>query len=172
MTKAKFGQTIVTAEHKVRPGSTFTVFHYDNGLIITDGGLAIDVRRRQRNGFVSHAHTDHIAPHEVALCTAATGCLYQLRLGSRRVIELPYRQPVDWGNLRLTAYPAGHCLGSAMLLVERDDMSLLYTGDFKLAQPLTCEPAELSAADVLIMECTFGTPRHRMPAREVICATR
>ncbi len=107
-----------------------------------------------------------MAPHETAYCTPATGRLYRLRMGERRaVLELPYRQPFQFGEARLTTYPAGHCLGSAMLLVECDGRRLLYTGDFKLGESATSEAAELPRADVLIMESTFGQPRYRMPPR-------
>jgi putative mRNA 3-end processing factor len=142
------------------------MFHWDNGLFLTRPRLGLDVRRRQPHGFVSHAHSDHIGPHELAYCTAATARLYRLRLGERRrTVDLAYRQPREFGDVRLTLYPAGHCLGSAMLLVESDSGSLLYTGDFKLGESATAEPAELPRADVLIMESTFGKPRYRMPPR-------
>ncbi len=142
------------------------MFHWDNGLFLTRPRLGLDVRRRQPHGFVSHAHADHIAPHELAYCTAATARLYRLRMGERRAsVTLEYRTPREFGDVRLTAYPAGHCLGSAMLLVESDDRSLLYTGDFKLGESATAEPAELPRADVLIMESTFGKPRYRLPPR-------
>jgi Cft2 family RNA processing exonuclease len=125
------------------------------------------VRRRQPRSFVSHAHTDHIARHELALATPATGRLYRHRLGRRyRVLEMQYRAPIDFGGLRLTALPAGHCLGSAMLLAEDGERSLLYTGDFKLGESATAEPAELPHADVLVMESTFGLPRYRLPPRD------
>ena len=94
------------------------MFHWENGLKLTAADLAIDFRRRQPRAFISHAHSDHIAPHEYALCTPETSALYQLRLGPRPTLEMPYRTPIDWGGLRLTTYPAGHCLGSAMLLAE------------------------------------------------------
>lgn len=140
--------------------------HWDNGLFLTRPRLALDVRRRQPHSFVSHAHADHIAPHELAYCTAATARLYKQRMGAaRRTVELVYRQPREFGDVQLTAYPAGHCLGSAMLLVESDDRSMLYTGDFKLGESATAERAELPRADVLIMESTFGKPRYRMPPR-------
>ncbi len=106
-----------------------------------------------------------MARHELALCTPATAALYWFRLGQRPVLELPYREPIDWGGLRLTTFPAGHCLGSAMLLAEQDDQSLLYTGDFKLDRALTAESAEFPRADVLVMESTYGEPRYRMPPR-------
>ena len=147
------------------------MFHYDSGLFLTHAQLAIDVRRRQPRCFVSHAHADHIARHELALATPATAALYQHRLGNRhRILEMKYREPVDFGGLRLTAYPAGHCLGSAMLLADDGSQSLLYTGDFKLGESLTAEPADLPHADILVMESTFGRPRYRMPPREAVVA--
>jgi Cft2 family RNA processing exonuclease len=78
---------------------------------------------------------------------------------------MPYRQQLEFGRLRLTAYPAGHCLGSAMLLAEDGEQSLLYTGDFKLDRSATAEPAELPQADILIMESTYGLPSYRLPPR-------
>jgi Cft2 family RNA processing exonuclease len=145
------------------------LFHYDAGLFLTLAQLAVDVRRRQPRCFVSHAHADHIARHELAFATPATACLYRHRLGARhRVREMPYRVPVEFGGLRLTALPAGHCLGSAMLFAENGDRSLLYTGDFKLGPSATAERAELPHADILIMECTFGRPRYRLPPREEV----
>jgi Cft2 family RNA processing exonuclease len=142
------------------------MFHYDAGLFLTHAQLGVDVRRRQPRCFVSHAHSDHIARHELAFATAATARLYRHRLGARhRVSEMAYRKPVEFGGLRLTAYPAGHCLGSAMLFAEDGERSLLYTGDFKLGPSATSEPAELPRADTLIMECTFGRPHYRLPPR-------
>lgn len=145
------------------------MFHYDSGLFLTRAQLAVDVRRRQPRCFVSHAHSDHIARHEMTLATPATGRLFRHRLGSRhRVTEMNWRQPLEFGGLQLVAYPAGHCLGSAMLWADDGDQSLLYTGDFKLDASLTAEPAELPHADVLVMESTYGRPRYRLPPRALV----
>ncbi len=149
------------------------MFHWENGLKLTKADLAIDFRRRQPRAFISHAHADHMARHEYALCTPETSALYQFRLGRRLTLEMPYRKPIEWGGLRLTTYPAGHCLGSAMLLAEDDAaprgrQSLLYTGDFKLGPSATAEQAELPSADVMVLESTFGTPRYRLPPREEV----
>ncbi len=145
------------------------LFHYDSGLFLTNAQLAVDVCRRQPRCFVSHAHADHIARHELALTTPATAALYRHRLGKQhRVLEMNYREPIQFGGMRLTVFPAGHCLGSAMLLAEDGTQSLLYTGDFKLGESLTAEPAELPHADILVMECTFGRPSYRLPPREEV----
>lgn len=143
------------------------VFHYDRGLKLTKIDLAVDFRRRQPRAFVSHAHSDHMARHEFAFCTPATSKLYQLRFGKRPTHEMPYRETIEWGGMRLTAYPAGHCLGSAMLLAEDGDASLLYTGDFKLSESATAERAELPKADILIMETTYGNPLYRHTPRHL-----
>ncbi|MEM9656746.1 MAG: MBL fold metallo-hydrolase [Planctomycetota bacterium] len=145
------------------------MIHWEDGLFLTRPRLAIDVRRRQPRAFVSHAHADHIARHEAAYCTPETAMLYQHRLGEhRRVVLMPYGEPRAYGDVQLTASPAGHCLGSAMLLVEGGEKSLLYTGDFKLGRSATAVEAELPRADVLVMECTFGRPRYRLPPREEV----
>ncbi len=141
------------------------MFHWDNGLKLTKADLAIDFRRRQPRAFISHAHSDHIARHEYALCTPETAALYQHRLGPRPTLAMPYRAPILWGGLRLTAFPAGHCLGSAMLLAEDGEQSLLYTGDFKLGESATAARAELPHADTLVIECTYGHPDYRLPPR-------
>jgi putative mRNA 3-end processing factor len=148
------------------------MFYWDQGLFLTTAQLPLDVRRRQPRGFISHAHADHIGPHELALCTPETALLYQHRRGQhRRTLALPYREPLEFGGMRLTTFPAGHCLGSAMLLAE--DLSsggqkLLYTGDFKLGPSATAAAAELPRADILVMECTFGRPRYRFPPRQSV----
>jgi putative mRNA 3-end processing factor len=141
------------------------MFHWEGGLKLTRAGLAIDFSRRQPRAFISHAHTDHMARHAYALCTPETAALYAARLGPRPTLAMPYRRPIEWGGLRLTTYPAGHCLGSAMLLAEENQQSLLYTGDFKLGESATAEPAELPHADILVMESTYGQPDYRLPPR-------
>ena len=138
--------------------------------MLTKAGLAVDLRRRQPRAFISHAHTDHIARHEYALCTPETAALYQHRLGPRPTLAMPYRKPIEWGGLRLTAFPAGHCLGSAMLLAEDGPHSLLYTGDFKLGESATAAKAELPHADILVIESTFGHPDYRLPPRPQVLA--
>ncbi|MEM6799205.1 MAG: MBL fold metallo-hydrolase [Planctomycetota bacterium] len=149
------------------PLSPFAVFHYEDGLMLTGPRLAVDFRRRQPRGFVSHAHMDHMARHELALATPATAALYRHRLGPRlRVREMPFGEAIEFGGAKLTALPAGHCLGSAMLLAEQGGERLLYTGDFKLGDSLTAAPADPPRADLLVMESTFGRPHYRMPPRQ------
>lgn len=142
------------------------MFHFDGGLKITSIDLAVDVRRRQPRGFISHAHTDHMGRHELAYCTPATSALYQRRYGQRQTHVMPFGQPLAWDGLTLTTFPAGHVFGSAMLHVAGSQGTLLYTGDFKLRASATAEAATPPRADVLVMESTYGDPRYRLPPRE------
>lgn len=144
------------------------MFHFDRGLRLTHLDLGIDICRRQAKGFISHAHADHCGRHELAFCTPETARLYQHRYGVRRVLELPFHQPQTFGATRLTTVPAGHVLGSAMLLAEVEGQSLLYTGDFKLGPSLTAGEAVLPHADVLVMESTYGDPQYCLPPREQV----
>jgi putative mRNA 3-end processing factor len=147
------------------------MFHYDRGLKLTSIDLAVDFRRRQPRGFISHAHTDHMAKHELAFCTPATAALYQFRFGIRPVRLMEFGAALKWNSLELTAIPAGHVLGSAMLLANDGSERLLYTGDFKLGPSATSEEAFPPKADVLVMESTFGDPKYRLPPRQEVVAS-
>ena len=48
------------------------MFHFDDGLKLTAIDLAVDLTRRQPRGFISHAHGDHMARHELTFCTPET----------------------------------------------------------------------------------------------------
>lgn len=146
------------------------MFHYDRGLKLTSIDLAVDFRRRQPRGFISHAHTDHMAKHELAFCTPATAALYHFRFGVRPVRLMPLGVVQKWNEMELTALPAGHVLGSAMLLASDGKERLLYTGDFKLGPSATAEEASPPKADMLVMESTFGDPKYRLPPRAEVVA--
>jgi putative mRNA 3-end processing factor len=148
---------------------TKTVFHYDQGLFLTRLGLAIDVLRRRKWGYISHAHADHIAPHERIMATPETLAILQRRLrGSLTFDSLEFDKPVIRNSVRLMALRAGHILGASMLQVETDDTKFLLTGDYSLSDSLTAGPAKLVKADVLLMECTFGHKDYRLPCRESV----
>ena len=137
--------------------------------------LWFDAHRRRRAGelvFVSHAHSDHTARHAEVLLSAPTQKLMAARLGGRRQEHvLPFGDRCDLREERFgvpreahaTLLPAGHILGSAMIRLEADGESLLYTGDFKLRAGFFAEPCTPAAADVLVMETTFGRPRYVFP---------
>lgn len=141
------------------------------GIHLPQLGLWLDARKRIRGNervFISHAHSDHIGPHDNVLLTAATSLFMRTRLpGQRNEQLLPFRERTEFQFgpeiFHLTALPAGHILGSAMALIEWRDETLLYTGDFKLRPSLAAEAPEICRAQVLITETTFGRPHYQFP---------
>lgn len=139
------------------------------GIEVENGLLWLDARTRRRLGLVTHAHLDHVARHETVLSTPETAELMRRRRGAGlKYIERRYGERTLVGDVAVTLLPAGHILGSAMALLERHGGRLLYTGDVRPEGGLTCPPAELPRADVLIMEATFGRPEHRFPPAEEV----
>jgi len=127
------------------------------------------VRKRLSAGFVSHAHGDHFARHELTLCTPETARLLSVRFAYRgRFLFTPFGEPVSFGHAQVTSLPAGHVLGAAMALIEGGGERLLYTGDFRLTGGRTVGPAQPQRADTLVMESTFGDPSYVFPPREAL----
>src|SRR5438270_1647994 len=142
---------------------------YDHGVFLPAHDLWLDPWQPKRFAFVSHAHSDHVAPHQEMILSERTARLLQARMPGTRVEHvLPFGEQHRIHDVDLTLLPAGHIFGSAQLFVAAKDETLLYTGDFKLRQGKSAEPAEWREADTLIMETTFGLPRYQFPPTEKI----
>lgn len=144
-----------------------------NGIFLPAIDWHLDGSRASPRSFVSHAHSDHIARHQLSLCTAPTARLMRARLKGRQRDEiiLPFGAEHHLaGGTRVVLHPAGHILGSAQFWAETDHGTLLYTGDFKLRPGGAAEPCATPRADTLIMETTFGLPRYVFPPHEEIRA--
>ncbi len=135
------------------------MFFYDHkGIKINDVDLWLDACRVVPFSFISHGHSDHLKNHKKILATPPTLKFQALRGKSTETIALNFGQELFLEDFRIQLFPAGHILGSAMIRVEKDGISLLYSGDLKLTIGQTAEPIEVPQADVLIMESTYGHP--------------
>src|SRR5256884_3476951 len=144
---------------------------YDHGVYLPAHDLWLDPWQPKRFAFVSHAHGDHIAPHEEIILSERTARLVQARVRETRVEPvLPFGAPRRVHDVDLMLLPAGHIFGSAQLFLSNEDETLLYTGDFKLRHGKSAEAAEWRQADTLIMETTFGLPRYQFPPTEQLIA--
>ncbi|WP_457566512.1 MBL fold metallo-hydrolase RNA specificity domain-containing protein [Caldithrix abyssi] len=144
------------------------LFHFERDLHIPEIDLWLDSKRVKPFGFVSHAHTDHLARHKKILCTPPTAEFVQQRIKPTHYQPVEFGQELSVGDYKISLHPAGHILGSAQIKIQKNGISLLYTGDFRLHPSRTVEPFEYVQADVLIMETTFGQARYRMPSREEV----
>lgn len=143
---------------------------YERGVYLPQQDFWLDPWDAKRFAFVSHAHSDHIAPHQEVVVSERTARLMQVRLpGSRVEHSLPFGERRSIRNVDVMLLPAGHIFGSAQCLVFAGEQTLLYTGDLKLRPGRSAEQAEWHRADTLVMETTFGVPRYRFPpTKEVI----
>jgi len=142
---------------------------YERGLYLPREDLWLDPWDAKRFAFVSHAHGDHIAPHEEIIVSERTARLMQSRLpGSRTEHILPFGEKRMVHGVELMLLPAGHIFGSAQCFLFAGNETLLYTGDFKLRSGKSAEAVEWRKADTLIMETTFGLPRYQFPPTKQI----
>jgi len=142
---------------------------HEKGIRLKPVELFLDARRVVPFSFVSHGHSDHLRNHRKILLTPPTADFYRHfhreRKRQAELVTLQYGQSTQIGEATVTLFPAGHILGSAMLLVEYRGIRFLYTGDFKLARDLTTESIRIPEADMLLMESTFGRPEYRFHRR-------
>ena len=142
----------------------------EKGLYCRYGDFYLDPSQAVAVAVISHAHGDHACPgNERIFCTPATAAIMQLALkknAGREFIECQYKSPFTVNEVRVSFLPAGHILGSALILMEYQGVKYLYTGDFKMQEDDTCEPLELVQADVLITETTFANPEVNHPPVE------
>ncbi len=145
---------------------------YGNGIGLKLNGetFLLDPKISDFTSFVSHAHFDH-SPYEIIkkpYCTQETFELIKVRDPSFKANIVRKNEKIDFGKVSVEFINSGHMLGSAQILIETKDVSILYTGDFKLRESLSCESIEIRNADILIIESTFGLRSISFPSLEKI----
>jgi Cft2 family RNA processing exonuclease len=136
---------------------------HNKGLYLPELDLWLDAERKVDLSVVSHAHADHIVNHRKIIATPETGKLFALRKGEVESELLQYGEQLNHRGATIELFPAGHVLGSSQVLVEYKGTKVVYTGDFKLRESLTCTCAEVRECDILIMESTYGLPEYTFP---------
>lgn len=137
------------------------MFDYDyKGIKVKNAELWLDALRKVPFSFISHGHSDHLKNHTKVLATPPTLRFHALRSRQTEVLALEFGRRLEFDGMTVQLFPAGHIIGSAMIRIEKDGVSLLYSGDFKLQPGLTAEPIEIPQADILIMESTYGHPEY------------
>jgi len=140
------------------------------GLYCRYGNFYLDPQEPVVDAVISHAHGDHaVSGNENVYCTKATQLFMQHRYKKFAAANFEikaYQETFAINGVKLSFYPAGHILGSAMILMEYQNVRYLYTGDYKVEADHTCEPIEFIKADVLITETTFADPEVKHPYAE------
>src|SRR5438067_10885154 len=91
---------------------------YERGVYLPQQDFWLDPWDAKSFAFVSHAHSDHIAPHQEVIVSERTARLMRVRLpGSHIEHPLPFGERRSTRGLDLMLLPAGRIFGSAHLLV-------------------------------------------------------
>jgi putative mRNA 3-end processing factor len=146
------------------------------GIILRYGKyrIALDTGQENMYTLLSHSHMDHVGDisrsgHVIA--TKATLDAYFARGGKKGIntIEIDYDNSISVSGLEISAFNAGHVIGSTMYLLQfKDGLTLLYTGDFNVIDSIVHSAAVPVHADVLITEATYGSPEWHFPSRHKI----
>jgi putative mRNA 3-end processing factor len=137
------------------------------GLYCPPGDFYIDPVAPVSAALITHGHSDHARPgHDAVLATAETLDIMALRYGDnfagRRQVA-PLGEEIAINGVKVTFKPAGHVLGSAQIVVEKDGLRIVASGDYKRRKDATCLSFEPVPCDVFITEATFGLPVFRHP---------
>ncbi|HZP19830.1 MAG TPA: ligase-associated DNA damage response exonuclease [Bauldia sp.] len=141
-----------------------------SGLYCKPGDFYIDPVRPVDRALVTHGHSDHARPGNGAvMATAETLAIMRARYGDdftgmEQVATLG--ETLTIGGVRVTFQPAGHVLGSAQIVVEKDGLRIVASGDYKRRADPTCLPFVPIPCDIFITEATFGLPVFRHPPAE------
>ena len=146
---------------------------FDRGVYLPEADLWLDSLRKQDRGIISHAHSDHTARHHRPVLTENTHRLLSDYLKKSSPTILGYGEPLETDKYTLTLHPAGHCLGSAQVLVQSkfSGERVLYTGDFKAKPSPVNEPLTAVPCDILVIESTYGRPEYTFPPEQQVLET-
>ncbi len=143
-------------------------FEMVGGIHLTNSILWCDADRKRDLVFLSHAHQSYVGKNRRVLATDKTLKILTRNAAKADALTTPYRRPFTLGPLRLEMHPAGHVLGSAQLLIERDDRRLVFACDVQTRRSVTAERASPVPCDVLVLPPSYGLPLYRFPPREEV----
>ncbi|MDF3129795.1 ligase-associated DNA damage response exonuclease [Kiritimatiellaeota bacterium B1221] len=135
------------------------------GLYCPAADVYIDPHHRVDRAIITHGHADHARRGHKAVLTSLSGSkIVRERIGPKAKMQtLPFAEPLQIGEARISLHPAGHLLGSAQVRIEVNGKVAVVTGDYKRGIDPTCEPFEPVPCHLLVTETTFGLPIYRWP---------
>lgn len=140
------------------------------GLYCPIGDFYVDPVRPVDRAVITHGHSDHARPgHGAVLATPETLAIMAERYGpdfAGRAQPSAYGEMTTINGVAVRFAPAGHVLGSAQAVIERDGLIMVVSGDYKRRRDPTCLPFEPVRCHVFISEAMFGLPVFVHPSDE------
>ena len=140
------------------------------GLYCPIGDFYVDPVRPVDRAVITHGHSDHARPgHGAVLATPETLAIMAERYGpdfAGRAQPAACGETTTISGVAVHFAPAGHVLGSAQAIIERDGLIMVVSGDYKRRRDPTCLPFEPVRCHVFISEATFGLPVFIHPSDE------
>jgi Cft2 family RNA processing exonuclease len=124
--------------------------------------------------FISHAHRDHtgafIDIKKTKYSTKETIALYEAITGKKikNAVPCAYGKPLKLHQSELKIINSGHVFGSGALILNENDVTFLYTGDFNFTDSLTQKAITPQECDIMVIETTYGRPNFVFPSREEV----
>ncbi|MFW2830682.1 ligase-associated DNA damage response exonuclease [Sphingomonas sp. ID0503] len=134
------------------------------GIYLPTADAWIDPSQPVARALVTHGHADHArGGHGSVLATAETLAIMAARYGPQNGQPIAYGESLKVDGIDVSFVPAGHVLGSAQIVLEKDGERVVVSGDYKRRPDPTCAPFQPVPCDVFITEATFGLPVFRHP---------
>ena len=143
------------------PGDFSWIRPEPHGIHVVPADVWIDPSRAVGRALVTHGHADHArGGHGETIATPETLAIMDLRYNTREgTVPVQYGETIALGGgVDASFVPAGHVLGSAQILLEREGERVVITGDYKRRPDPTCPPFAVTPCDIFITEATFGLP--------------
>ncbi len=140
------------------------MIEYKNGIHLQGTELWFDSKKKVPLSFISSANIEKFTPPEKILATPETIKLLEKRIKKPVVMPCPYYRSFALGSLQVELVPSGTMLGSAQIIVDKGENTLLYSGDINLDSLPTAEPAYTKHCDVLVMRCRHALMEYQFPS--------
>ncbi|MCX5743068.1 MAG: hypothetical protein NT062_11310, partial [Proteobacteria bacterium] len=151
------------AVDRLSSSAAFQPVTWRDGVHLTATAIWCDARRRRDVCFVSSVERIGKSGHGQLIATATTLALLGAD-GSGGHLAVPLRQKFTLGTIRLELIPSGRGLGAAALHVDVAGRTVMYAGPVRTSAGGAGEPAEVRAAEAVVVAAPFGEPHHQFPA--------
>jgi metallo-beta-lactamase family protein len=127
------------------------------GIVLMDSAHLLEEEARHAAAYGWSKHAEPLPLYDQAAAARAVS----------RLVPVPFETKQELADEAYATWrPAGHILGSATIALEVGGVRALFTGDLgRGSHPLLSGPAEPSAADVVVVESTYGDRAH--PERDL-----